>query len=174
MHTSSRFRKPSSPLKQQKNPRVYNFTRVRTDMFHKSGGGLITLNRDNITFTTTDIPSIINTHTPETQMDWSRYVLTTHNTSVLQTCIYLKHSTLSGSTGTLMTTEGGQPIADAISNSDHVTNTKHRHTNQRVIHHTTTNNFPRYHHGVEHTIPLDIVDNSTCTIIRPPTHHHSL
>ena len=34
-------------------PNVHNFTTVRTDMLHKAGGGLITLNRDNITFTTT-------------------------------------------------------------------------------------------------------------------------
>ena len=32
------------------------------------GGGLITLIRDNITFTTTDIPSTINTHNIELQM----------------------------------------------------------------------------------------------------------
>ena len=35
---------------------------VRADRLHKAGGGLITLIRDNITFTTTDIPSTINTH----------------------------------------------------------------------------------------------------------------
>ena len=35
---------------------------------HTSGGGLITLIRDNITFTTTDIPSTINTHNTELQM----------------------------------------------------------------------------------------------------------
>ena len=39
-------------------PKVPNFaTRL-----HKAGGGLITLIRDNITFTTTDIHSTINTH----------------------------------------------------------------------------------------------------------------
>ena len=32
------------------------------------GGGLITLIRDNITFTTSDIPSTINTHNTELQM----------------------------------------------------------------------------------------------------------
>ena len=45
-----------------KTPKIHNFTAVRTDMLHKKGGGLITLIRDNITFTTTDIPSTINTH----------------------------------------------------------------------------------------------------------------
>ena len=37
-------------------------------MLHKAGGGLITLIRDNITFTITDIPSTINTHNTELQM----------------------------------------------------------------------------------------------------------
>ena len=37
-------------------------------VLHKAGGGLITLIRDNITFTTTDIPSAINTHNTELQM----------------------------------------------------------------------------------------------------------
>ena len=41
---------------------------MRTDRLHKAGGGLITLIRDNITFTTTDIPSTINTHNIELQM----------------------------------------------------------------------------------------------------------
>ena len=45
-----------------KTPKIHNFTSVRTDRLHKAGGGLITLIRDNITFTTTDIPSTINTH----------------------------------------------------------------------------------------------------------------
>ena len=48
-----------------KTPKIHNFTAVRTD---KAGGGLITLIRDNITFTTTDIPSTINTHNTELQM----------------------------------------------------------------------------------------------------------
>ena len=44
-----------------KTPKIHNFTSVRTDRLHKAGGGLITLIRDNITFTTTDIPSTIKT-----------------------------------------------------------------------------------------------------------------
>ena len=42
-------------------PKVHNFTTVHTDRSHKTGGGLIT-------FTTTDIPSTINTHNTELQM----------------------------------------------------------------------------------------------------------
>ena len=49
-------------------PKVHNFTTVRNDRLHKTGGGLITLIRYNITFTTTDIPSTINTHSTELQM----------------------------------------------------------------------------------------------------------
>ena len=41
---------------------------MRADRLHKAGGGLITLIRDNIAFTTTDIPSIMNTHNTELQM----------------------------------------------------------------------------------------------------------
>ena len=51
-----------------KTPKVHNFTTVRTDRLHKAGDGLITLIRDNITFTTADIPSTINTHNTELQM----------------------------------------------------------------------------------------------------------
>ena len=51
-----------------KTPKIHNFTSVRTDRLHKAGGGLITLIRDNVTFTTTDIPSTINTHNIELQM----------------------------------------------------------------------------------------------------------
>ena len=51
-----------------KTPKIHNFTAVRTDRLHKAGGGLITLIRDNITFTTTYIPSTINTHNTELQM----------------------------------------------------------------------------------------------------------
>ena len=51
-----------------KTPKLHNFTAVRTDRWHKAGGGLIALIGDNITFTTTDIPSTINTHNTELQM----------------------------------------------------------------------------------------------------------
>ena len=49
-------------------PKVPTYTTVRADRPHKSGGGLITLIRDNITFTPTDIPSTINTHNIELQI----------------------------------------------------------------------------------------------------------
>ena len=65
MQTSSQFRKPSS---KSNSPKVPTYTTVRADRPHKSGGGLITLIRDNITFTPTDIPSTINTHNIELQM----------------------------------------------------------------------------------------------------------
>ena len=55
-------------LEELKLPKVHNFTTVRNDRLHKAGGGLITLIRDNITFTTTDIHSTINTHNTELQM----------------------------------------------------------------------------------------------------------
>ena len=45
-----------------KAPKIHYFTAVRTDRLHKAGGGLITLITDNITFTTTYLPSTINTH----------------------------------------------------------------------------------------------------------------
>ena len=49
-------------------PEVHNLTTVRADRLHKAGGGLITLIRDNITFTKTDIRSTINTYNTELQM----------------------------------------------------------------------------------------------------------
>ena len=49
-------------------PKVPTYTTVPADRPHKSGGGLITLIRDNITFSPTDIPSTINTHNIELQM----------------------------------------------------------------------------------------------------------
>ena len=67
MQTSSQFRKPCSPLNQN-TPKVPTYTTVRADRPHKSGGGLITLIRDNITYTPTEIFSTINTHNIELQM----------------------------------------------------------------------------------------------------------
>ena len=63
-------------------PKVHNFTTVRPDRLHKAGGGLITLIRDNITFTTTDISSTINTHTTELQMVKVRINNTKHTRSL--------------------------------------------------------------------------------------------
>ena len=48
------------------NPKhLLNFPTVITDSLHNAGVGRITLIRENITFTTTDIPSTINTHNTE-------------------------------------------------------------------------------------------------------------
>ena len=49
-------------------PNVHNFTTVRADRLHKAGCWLITLIKNKIAFTTTDIPSTINTHNTELQM----------------------------------------------------------------------------------------------------------
>ena len=48
--------------------KVHNCTTVRTDISSKTGGGFIILVRDNITFTTTDIPSTNNAYNTEHQM----------------------------------------------------------------------------------------------------------
>ena len=63
-----------------KTPKIHNFTAVRTDRLHKTGGGLITLIRDNITFTITYIPSTINTHNTEPQMGKIHITNTKHIT----------------------------------------------------------------------------------------------
>ena len=42
-------------------PKVHILITVRTDRLHTAGDLLITLNRDTLTFTRTDIPSTINT-----------------------------------------------------------------------------------------------------------------
>ena len=47
---------------------VHNFTNMRADMLYKAGAGLITLIRDTIRFTTTAIPSTINTHNTDVKM----------------------------------------------------------------------------------------------------------
>ena len=52
-----------------------------------AGSGLTTLIRDNITFSTTDILSTINTHNTELRM--VKVHITTLNIPQLQTCIYL-------------------------------------------------------------------------------------
>ena len=51
-----------------KTPKIHNFSAVRTYRLHTVGGGLITLIRDNTTFTTTYIPLTINTHNTALQM----------------------------------------------------------------------------------------------------------
>ena len=68
-------------------PKVHHFTTVRTDRSHNERGGLITLIRDNITFTTKTyrLPLI---HTTQ-NFKCPRHTLTTLNISQWQTCIYL-------------------------------------------------------------------------------------
>ena len=61
MQLLSQFRKPSTPLKYITSQQCATIGCTRQ-------GWLITLIRDNITFTTTDIPSTINTHNTELQM----------------------------------------------------------------------------------------------------------
>ena len=90
-----------------KSHKVHNFTTVRNDRLHKAGCGLITLIRDNITFTTTDIPSTINTHNTELQMVKVHIINTKHitianiykpprdSTSTHYTTAHHKHTTLS-------------------------------------------------------------------------------
>ena len=70
-----------------KTPKIHSFTAVRTDKLRKGGGGLITLIRYNITFTTTDIPSTINTNNTELQMVKVHINNTKHIT--IATSIYL-------------------------------------------------------------------------------------
>ena len=60
--------KESKIMPKANTPKVHNFTTVRADWLHKAGGGLITLNRDNITFTATYMPTTINTHNTKHQM----------------------------------------------------------------------------------------------------------
>ena len=62
-----------------KTPKIHNFTAVHTDRLHKAGGGLITLIRDNITFTKQTYRRLL-IHTTQ-NFKWSRYTLTTLNIS---------------------------------------------------------------------------------------------
>ena len=143
--------------------KIHYFTSVHTDRLHKTGGGFITLIRDNITFTTADIPSTINAQHTELQMvkvhinntkhitianicipprDTTSMHYKTANTEI-QHCIQcianIPHSVLTGDVNAHFTLwhsytdyHRGQLIADAISNSDHITlntNTPTRVTN---------------------------------------------
>ena len=106
------------------------------------GGGLITHIRDNITFTTTDIPSTINTHITELQMVKVHINNTKHITIANiyipprnSTSTHYKtedtdipHSVLTGDVNAHSTLwhsytddHRGQLIADVISNSDPIT-----------------------------------------------------
>ena len=143
-------------------PKIHNFTSVRTDRLHKAGGGLITLIRDNITFTTTDIPSTINTHNIELQMVKVHINNTKHITIANiyipprdTTSTNIPHSVLTGDVNAHSTLwhsytddHRGQLIADVISNSDHITlntnnptrvpNTTLQQTSPRCLTHFTS------------------------------------
>ena len=128
-------------------PKVPTYTTVRADRPHKSGGGLITLIRDNITYTPTDIPSTINTHNIELQMVKVHlnnakhitianvYIPPRDSTSThykyIHHCIQhittIPHSVLTEDVNAHSSlwhsyTNGhrGQLIAEVISNSDHI------------------------------------------------------
>ena len=131
-----------------KTPKIHNFTAVRTDGLHKAGGGLITLIRDNITFTTTEIPSTINTQNTELQMVKVHITITkqitianiyipprdttsTHYKTVdtgIQYITNIPDSVLTGDVNEHSTLwrsytddHRGQLIVDVISYSDHIT-----------------------------------------------------
>ena len=142
----------------------------------KAEGGLITLIRDNITFTKTDIPSTINSHNTELQMvkantkhitianiyipprDSTSTHYKTADTDILHCIQYITnipHSVLTEDVNAHSTLwhsytddHRGQLIADVISNSDHITLNTTKNTNQNGKHHTTTNIITSYHHGV--------------------------
>ena len=151
-------------------PKVHNLTTVRTDRLHKAGGWLITLIRDNITFTTTDIPLTMNTHNTELQMvkvhiNNTKHITITNiyiplrdSTSthykihdiVIQHCIHtnIPHSVLAGNMNSHSTLwhsytddHRGQPIADVCSNSD-THNSKYQLTSQSAKQHTTADSYP--------------------------------
>ena len=94
---------------------------MRNDRLHKARGG-----RDNITFTTTDIHSTINTHNTELQMVKIHINKTKHITIAN---IYILPR-------------------DSTSTHYKTADTDIQHTKQSTKHHTTTNIFARYHHGV--------------------------
>ena len=128
--------------------KLHKLTTVRANSLHKPGGGIITLIRGNITFTTTDIHLTINTHNTELQMVKLHMNNTKHitianmyippgdNTSTadtdIQHCIQyitnIPHSVLIGDVNAHSTLRHsytddhrGQLIADVINNSDHIT-----------------------------------------------------
>ena len=158
-----------------KTQKIHNFTSVRTDRLHKAGGGLITLIRDNITFTTTDIPSTINTHNIELQMVKVHINNTKHITI---TNIYIPPRDTTSThyktadTDIQLCIQYITNIPHSVLTGDVNAHSTLWHPNQSAKHHTTTNIITRHHHGVKHTLQPDIVDNSTRTIIRPLTHNY--
>ena len=158
-------------------PKIHNFTTVRADRLHKAGGGVITLIKYNITFTTTYIHSTINTHNTELQMVKVHINNTKHITIAniyipprdststhyktadtdIQHCIQyitnIPQSVLTGDMNALhsLALVHLRPLRTTNSRCHQQLgphNTKHKYTNQSVKHHTTTNFITRYHHGV--------------------------
>ena len=122
-------------------PKVHNFNTVRADRLHKAGCERITFMRDNITFTTTDIPSTINTihHHITTSLQTVKvhinnikhitianiYISPRDSTST-HYITNIPHSVLTGDVNANSTLwhsytddHRGQLISDVISNSDH-------------------------------------------------------
>ena len=147
-------------------PKVHDFTTVPADRLHKAGGGLITHIRDNIAFTTTDIPSTINTHNTELQMVEVHISNTKHITIAniyipprdststhyktpdtdIQHCIQyitnIPHSVITGyvnAHSTLWHSYTDDHTGQLI--ADGISNSDHitLNTNQSAKHHTTTN-----------------------------------
>ena len=84
-----------------KTTQVHNFTTVRTDWLHKAGAGLITLIRDNITFTPTDLHSTINAHNTKLLMV-KVYINITKHIIFSSICIYLLNTVHPRTTKQLM------------------------------------------------------------------------
>ena len=130
-------------------PKVPTYTIVQADRPHKSGGGLITLIRDNITFTLTNIPSTINTHNIKLQMvnvhlNNTKHITianvyipprdsrSTHSKTAIKTynpasSTTIPYSVLTGDVNahsslwhSYTDDHRGQLIAEVISNSDHI------------------------------------------------------
>ena len=163
---------------------------MRTDRLHKSGGGLITLVRDNITFTTTDIPSTINTPNIELQMgkvyiNTTKHItietiyiplrdsISTHYKTVdtdiqhyIQYITNIPHSVLTGDVNahsTLWHSYTDDHKKEQLI-ADVISNTDHitLNTNQSTKHHTTTNIFTRYHIVCKTTQRNNIRSANTC------------
>ena len=132
-------------------PKIHNFTTVRAERLHNARGGLITLIRDNIIITTTDLLQMVKVYINNTEHITIAHIYiplrdstsTYHKTADtdIQHCIqYITniahsvltvdvnaHSTLSHS---YTDDHRGQLIADVLSNSDHIT--LHTYTPTRV------------------------------------------
>ena len=164
--TSSQYKKQNSHRKLK-----YSTTPpIRTDRDHKQGGGLITLIKDDITFTNINIPKAINTHNTE-QLIKIHIGKTKHitvgntyfpprdtasphyNTVDTDIAYCIRHVT--NIPDSILTCDvnahstlwyshtddhRAQLISDIISNSEHII--KHRHTHQSPAHNTIADRLP--------------------------------